>query len=126
MTKPLKILIVEDEPIAVLVNRKLLEKLGYTPDVATNGAQAIEMAANSYDIIFMDIGLPDMDGITVASEIRHRESKNQKSACIIALTGYFLKEVRDKCLKAGMNDIAAKPITIEQLREIIIHLSPAY
>lgn len=117
--KQLKILLVEDEPIAAAVNRKILEEMGYKPGIATNGKQAIEMSAQHYDIIFMDIGLPDIDGITATAKIRQREGKDQKRACIVAITAYCLGEVRDQCIKAGMDDVAAKPISTEQLQRII-------
>jgi CheY-like chemotaxis protein len=97
----------------------MLEAMGYKPDIANNGTQAIEMAANNYDLIFMDIGLPDINGFAATVEIRRRESGNQKRAFIIGLTGYLLEEVQAKCLEAGMDNVAAKPITTEQLQRII-------
>jgi two-component system aerobic respiration control sensor histidine kinase ArcB len=115
--KSLNILIVEDEPIALAVNLRLLEAMGYAPDVAVNGEQALAMLANRYDLIFMDIGLPDMNGIEVAAEIRRREL--QHHTCIIALTGYSLVEVREKCLEAGVNEVAQKPISYAALQEQI-------
>lgn len=118
--KPLKILLVEDNPIAAMVNSKLLEELGYKPDTAVNGTEAITMADNHYDLIFMDIGLPDIDGITASAEIRRREQEGQKHARIVALTAYKSEEVLDHCLKSGMNDVATKPISSEQLQKIIM------
>jgi CheY-like chemotaxis protein len=118
--KPLKILLVEDNPIAAMVNSKLLEELGYKPDTAVNGTEAINMADNHYDLIFMDIGLPDINGIAASAEIRRREQEGQKHARIVALTAYKSEEVRDNCLKSGMNDVATKPISSEQLQKIIM------
>jgi CheY-like chemotaxis protein len=119
-SKPLKILLVEDEPIAMLVHRCMLEDMEYKPDVAENGKEALALATNDYDLILMDIGLPDMDGIKVTAEIRHLEKKeNKKRSCIIALTAYSLEEVRDKCFAVGMDDIASKPIEANALQQLI-------
>jgi CheY-like chemotaxis protein len=117
---PLKILLVEDEPIAMLVHRNMLENMGYKPDAAENGKEALALSANDYDLILMDIGLPDMDGIEVTSKIRHREKKeNKRRSHIIALTAYLLEEVRDKCFAVGMDDIASKPIEANALQQLI-------
>lgn len=119
--KSLKILLVEDEPIAMFANRNLLLRMGYTPDTAETGKEALSMAlANQpYDVILMDIGLPDINGIQVARKIRQRE-QGQKPTCIIALTAYIEdEELKTECLLAGMNDIAGKPISPSDLEALI-------
>lgn len=114
----LKILLVEDERIAMLVHSKMLEKLGYQPDVAENGQQALSLATKKYDLILMDIGLPDMTGIEVTAEIRQHEDSSHR-AHIVGVTGYSLEEVEAQCLAAGMDAIIAKPMPTEKLSEIL-------
>lgn len=116
--KPLKILLVEDERIAMLVHRTMLEKLGYSPDTAEDGQSALAWSANNYDVIFMDIGLPDMSGIEVTAEIRQREN-SLNHARIIGLTGFLIEEVEAKCLAAGMEEVIAKPVSVEKLSQIL-------
>jgi len=112
LTTNCKILLVEDEKIALMVNSKLISALGHTHDTAENGTDAVAMSQNGYDIIFMDIGLPDFNGIEATKKIRAFEaSNNMKKAKIIALTAFNLSEVGDECFAAGMDDIANKPRT---------------
>lgn len=114
----LKILLVEDEKIPMVVHRKMLTDLGYTPDISEDGQQALAMSHKGYDIIFMDIGLPDIDGLTVAAEIRRREG-NIKYSRIIALTGYISDEVQEQCLAVGIDEIATKPISLTKFNELL-------
>lgn len=114
----LNILLVEDEDIAMLIHGKMLEDMGHKLDRAKNGKQALEMARNRYDIIFMDIGLPDLDGFTVASTIRQMEASRSR-AVIVALTAYALDEIQTKCFDVGMDDILAKPATIEDFQAVM-------
>jgi CheY-like chemotaxis protein len=117
-SKPLKILLVEDERIAMIVHSKMLEKLGYIPDSAEDGQAALALAANGYDVILMDIGLPDMTGIEATAAIRQREDGSHK-AHIVGVTAYVLEEVEEKCLAAGMDKVIAKPMSAEKLVEIL-------
>ncbi len=122
--KQLKILLVEDEPIARVVLHKMLTGLGYSIDVASDGKQALALSKAEYDVIFMDIGLPDMSGTDVAAEIRCAERKEEKkSAYIVALTAYIPEEIQDKCNAAGMDKLATKPITAQQLQTILMERS---
>lgn len=114
-----KILLVEDEPIARMVNTQLLKDLGYMPDIAVTGEEAVEMSNKDYDIIFMDIGLPGINGLEATKKIREIEAAQGKRATIIALTAYSINEYRDKCIEAGLDNIANKPISIEKLRSLI-------
>jgi CheY-like chemotaxis protein len=117
-TKKIKILLVEDEPIAMIVNKGLLKNLGHVVDTAVNGREAIAKAANDYDLIFMDVGLPDIDGIEATKEIRSHEDQ-AKRAVIVALTGYAQKKVYEKCREAGMNDVLLKPTDETHLKHIL-------
>lgn len=115
--KSLKILLVEDEKIAIVVHSKMLEKLGYQPDVAENGQEALSLAANEYDVILMDIGLPDISGVEVAAKIRQCEGSHR--ARIVGVTGYLAEEVEGECLAAGMEEVVTKPLSSEKLCEIL-------
>jgi CheY-like chemotaxis protein len=111
------VLLVEDEPIVQKVHLAFLERLGCTVELATNGLEALNKATHKH-IIFMDLGLPDISGYEVTSEIRRRENGNHNTP-IIVLTGYILSEVTEKCLEAGANAIFNKPINIDTLKNIL-------
>ena len=109
-SSPLKVLLAEDneanEEVAVL----LLQKLGCSIDVARNGHEAVELfRSNEYDCVFMDCQMPDMDGYEATREIR-RDNETSRHVPIIAMTANALREDRDKCLAAGMDDYISKPI----------------
>lgn len=117
----LKILIVEDDPIVRIVTNKMIEELGYQSECAINGIQALHLIQqNHYNVIFMDIGLPDIDGITVTEKIRQYERENNfLPSRIFALTAYSLIDIKDKCLMAGMNEVHTKPISPQVLKSLI-------
>ncbi len=115
----LTILLVEDEPIPMLIHQLMLADLGYKKvDTAKNGQQALCLSANQYDLILMDIGLPDLNGFEVTSNIRQKEYSN-KQAYIVGLTAYSLEEIKNKCLMTGMDEVISKPITAVQLRQLL-------
>ena len=117
---PLKILLVEDEPVVMMVTRMFFQDLGYEPDIAETGKRAIELSVKKYDLIFMDIGLPDIDGISVTKKIRKEEKgKKYKSANIIVLTAYNIADVLEKCLSVGVDEVHNKPINPKILLDII-------
>jgi signal transduction histidine kinase/CheY-like chemotaxis protein/HPt (histidine-containing phosphotransfer) domain-containing protein len=114
-TIPLRILLVEDNPINQKVARKLLERLGHMPDIAGNGREAIErLERASYDVILMDVQMPKMDGLEASREICARWPAGQRPR-IIAMTAEAMEGDRQKCLAAGMEDYLVKPVTLEQL-----------
>ncbi len=109
-----KILIVEDNPLVVELLQTILEYLGYAPIVAMTGKQGVNLATSHLpDLVLLDISLPDMDGFTVACQIR----QNQKtySIPILATTGKVSFEDKERCLKNGCNDYISKPYTPKQL-----------
>lgn len=112
-----KILLVEDELVFQCLHRAALKKMGYNIDLAGNGAQAIEhFQCNAYDLVLLDIGLPDMSGIEVGQFIRsHIDGKHIP---ILALTGYG-KQVEPQCLEAGFNEVLEKPIKLDRLEFIL-------
>ena len=116
---PLKILLTEDNIVNQKVATKILEKLGYKADIANNGLEAVEKVKSfSYDIIFMDLLMPKLDGIEATQRIRAEltEGKNPK---IIAMTADSMMNDKDSCVKAGMDDYINKPIGVEELRELL-------
>ena len=110
-----EILVVEDALIAKKVAQAMLKRLNCKVDFASSGLEALDLIAkNDYDMIFMDLGLPDMDGVAVTEKIRGMKEK-KGSVPIIALSANFDDECRAYCLKAGMNEFIAKPLTKENV-----------
>ncbi len=117
----IKILIVEDNLTNQKVAKRFIEKLGYQVNVVFNGVEAIEVLKYSqYDLIFMDIQMPEMDGIEATKIIRNPESEvKNHNIPIVAMTAHALKGDRERMLDAGMDDYIAKPISSKEL-EIIL------
>jgi PAS domain S-box-containing protein len=118
----LAILVAEDNDINALLARSLLVKLGHRPTMAKNGAIAVEswlaaqLSGVPYDLVLMDVNMPELDGIEAARRIRAAESeRNAVRTPIIALTANAFDEDRDACLKAGMDGFLAKPLDRERL-----------
>ncbi|HEV2614358.1 MAG TPA: response regulator [Gammaproteobacteria bacterium] len=117
------ILLVEDYPINQQVVLGMLKKLGFNHvDVANNGIEALKALEKiSYDLIFMDCQMPEMDGYDASREIRRRHKKNIP---IIAMTAHTLTGDREKCLEAGMDDYLAKPIDRKELSRALTQWLP--
>ena len=118
--KTVTVLVVEDDQVNQLVIQKILEHEGYTVVIVSNGIAALREIDNRYfDLVLMDLQLPDMSGYEVVRKIRENESKMDSgigpSLPIIALTGFAGDVERQKCLHAGMNDFLAKPFNVNQL-----------
>lgn len=112
-TSLIKILIVEDDTINQKVTSKMLEILGYNYDLAANGLEAIELISrNSYNLIFMDCQMPEMDGFEVTRRIRkiEKSSKEKRHIPIIALTANAMQGDKERCQNAGMDDYLSKPL----------------
>lgn len=109
------ILLVEDNPINRKLALVLLQKAGYQVDWVENGIQAVQsVTQKDYNLILMDVQMPEMDGFEATQLIRKNEA-NEKHVPIIAMTAYALKGDREKCLAAGMDDYLAKPIDPEEM-----------
>ena len=109
-----KILIVEDNPDVLSLMQMILEHLGYVPIVAMTGKQGVNLATSHLpDLVLLDISLPDMDGFTVACQIRQNQKTH--SIPILATTGKVSFEDRERCLKNGCNDYISKPYTPREL-----------
>lgn len=108
-----RILLVEDNPLIQKVTAALLNKLNQTVEIAGTAAAAIELAQqNAYDLIFLDIGLPDKDGVLAAREIRQL-APHLLHTPIVALTAHLDPTYRETCLSAGINDLIIKPLNLE-------------
>ena len=115
---PLTILYAEDNPINQKIIQRMLAKMGYEIDIANNGAEAVKaLSARPYDLILMDVSMPEMDGLTATRTIRMEQGDN--GPIIIAVTANAMKGDRERCLEAGMNDYLAKPVKIAQLQEML-------
>jgi signal transduction histidine kinase len=116
--KNLRILLAEDVRANQLIVMRALEKRGHTVDVASNGKQAVEFASGSrYDVILMDVQMPDMDGFQATAAIR--EADYQSQVPVIALTAHAMVGDRQRCLAAGMDDYLAKPLDLVRLVQIV-------
>lgn len=119
MTDSAIIMVVEDEPINMLLISEVLGKMGFRIIKAGNGEQAIELLKdNTPDLIFMDINMPVMDGFTATAHIR----RLAEPAChlpVIALTADAMKEDRERCIQSGMNDYISKPFQLAELERVL-------
>jgi CheY-like chemotaxis protein len=105
--------VAEDNPINPKMILKVLEKLGYNAALATTGREVIEMLDHSYyDLIFMDVQMPEMDGLEATRYIREHY---KKQPVIIAMTANAMLEDREICIKAGMDNYISKPVKIDML-----------
>lgn len=121
---PLNILLVEDNIINQKVATKLLQNLGYQPDIASNGKEGLEKAtANSYDIILMDIQMPVMDGLEATAQI-HKQFPPEKRPTIVALTAHAVEGDREYYLSQGMDAYLSKPIQVNALIETLYNCKP--
>ena len=112
---PLRVLLVEDNMINQKVAAKILSRLGYQSDIASNGFEAIEsLERQPYDVVFMDIQMPEMDGNEATKRIRDRWPKDHQPY-IIAMTAHALEGDREKYIARGMDDYVSKPIKVDAL-----------
>jgi two-component system aerobic respiration control sensor histidine kinase ArcB len=115
-----RILVVEDNFIAQTVAKSMLAKFDCQVDIAEDGNQAIRMwKQNHYDLIFMDIGLPDMEGYEVTHQIRVQELAKRIHTPIIALTAHAGEENKQRCIEAGMNAVLTKPLTQKSCKNVL-------
>jgi CheY-like chemotaxis protein len=113
-----RILLVEDDPSNRKVTMLMLVHLGYRADAVANGIEALQaMEHQTYDVVLMDVKMPEMDGLEATRIIRQRWPNDGPR--IIAITAYALKGDREKCLEAGMDGYLAKPIWLDELRMAI-------
>lgn len=122
---PLKILVAEDNTVNQKLALLLLERIGHRADIAANGIEAIEaLKRQDYDVILMDVNMPEMDGITAAKEICQNWPTQRPR--IIAVTANAMQGDREECLQAGMDDYISKPIRLEELVQSLKKCTPLH
>lgn len=116
--KKIRILLVEDNVVNITIASGMLEKLGFQCEVAENGQVAVERVKQQpFDLIFMDMQMPVMDGIQASRLIRQHE--HGQTVCIVAMTANVLKEDQERCFAVGMNHFMAKPLSFTVLQEFM-------
>jgi CheY-like chemotaxis protein len=111
----LRLLVAEDNPVNRKLAQAVLRQLGYQPDFAVNGVEAFDRVAfQDYDLVLMDVQMPEMDGLEATRRIR-RECPPERQPRIVAMTAAAFPEDRNRCLDAGMDDYVSKPIDMEEL-----------
>ncbi len=121
---PLRLLLADDNPINQKVGLSVLHKLGYRADVATNGVEVLKaLEQKAYDVLFLDVQMPEMDGMEAAREICRRWPPDKRPH-IVAMTGNALMGDREKCLQAGMDDYISKPVRIAELQAALERWGP--
>ena len=119
--RPVRILVAEDTVVNQVVIRRMLDRLGYEADVVASGTEALAaLVARPYDLVFMDMQMPDMDGLEATRRIRRLEAdRGDVPVQVIALTANVSPEDRAACFEAGMNSFLGKPLRIEELRTVL-------
>lgn len=119
-TKPATILVVEDVEMNQYIVSKMLQNMGHSVDVANDGAQALLMlSAKRYDLVFMDINLPVLDGFAATAAIRKNQGEVSDIPIVAMTAAGVVRGDRDKCLRAGMDDYLEKPIQEDELYAIM-------
>ena len=118
---PLRLLLADDNVVNQAVGTGLLKRLGYQVDVVTTGAEVLQaLEAREYDLIFLDVQMPVMDGYEAARRIRARWSANEHTRPrMIAMTSDAMQGAREMCLEAGMDDYLSKPVNVETLQALL-------
>jgi CheY-like chemotaxis protein len=115
---PLRILLAEDNMVNQKLALRLLSQMGYRADVASNGIEAVECVARQpYDVVLMDVQMPEMDGLEATRRIVARWPSPAQRPRIVAMTANAMQGDREECLAAGMDDYVTKPIRVEALVE---------
>ncbi len=121
---PLRVLLADDNLINQKVGLSVLQKLGYRADVAHNGMEVLRaLEQKAYDVIFLDVQMPEMDGLEAARRICERWPR-EKRPCLIAMTGNALMGDRERCIEAGMDDYISKPVRIAELQSALERWGP--
>jgi CheY-like chemotaxis protein len=116
----LRILLAEDNPVNQAVATRLLQKLGHSFTVAHNGKEALSLLSTDlFDLLLIDIQMPEMDGLTATRMIREKERSTQDHLPIVAMTAHAMSGDRELCIQAGMDGYISKPINLQRLEDAI-------
>ena len=116
---PLRILLAEDNVVNQKLALRILQQMGYRADLASNGIEAVEsVERQTYDVVLMDVQMPEMDGLEAARRITAKWSPDERPR-IVAMTANAMQGDREMCLAAGMDDYLTKPIRVERLVEAL-------
>jgi CheY-like chemotaxis protein len=116
---PLRILLAEDNVVNQKLALRLLQQMGYRADLASNGIEAVEsVQRQNYDVVLMDVQMPEMDGLEASRQINARLKPNARPR-IVAMTANAMQGDREMCIAAGMDDYLTKPIRVERLVEAL-------
>jgi CheY-like chemotaxis protein len=123
LTRQLNILLTEDNPVNRVLAQKILQKQGHKVTCANNGKEAVQLweqnASRQFDIVLMDVQMPEMDGLQATAYIRKKEKETGEHIPIVAMTAHAMKGDRERCLEGGMDGYISKPITAGGLAKVI-------
>ena len=123
---PLRILLAEDNVVNQKLAMRLLSQMGYRADLASNGVEAIEsIQRQTYDVVLMDVQMPEMDGLEAARAITARWQPSRRPR-IVAMTANAMQGDREECLAAGMDDYLTKPIRVDALVQALLTATPRH
>jgi signal transduction histidine kinase/CheY-like chemotaxis protein len=119
-----RVLVAEDNPVNQIVIKGMLEKFSIYPDFADNGLEAVDkFTTSTYDIVFMDCEMPEMDGLEATLRMRQWEGEHKKHPTpIVALTAHALKEHRDKAIHVGMDYFMVKPVSLDNVQHLLTEI----
>jgi two-component system sensor histidine kinase/response regulator len=124
--RKLHILVAEDNAVNQAVILRVLEKMGHSAVLACNGKEALALAfSQKFNLIFMDVQMPEMDGLAATEAIRQREKRSGTHLAIVAMTAHAMKGDRERCLQAGMDGYITKPIRFTDIEKALAQFSTA-
>jgi CheY-like chemotaxis protein len=117
MTRPLRILVADDNTINLRVATRVLRDMGHTGALVTDGVKALKaLESQQFDLVLLDVTMPEMDGLTTLAEIRAREQRGAKRTPVIMVTAHDLPSDRTRFLSAGADGYVAKPLETDRLQ----------
>jgi CheY-like chemotaxis protein len=120
------VLVAEDNVVNQKLARAMLTRLGHECVLASDGREAVaEWGAGGYDIVFMDVQMPDLDGFDATREIRRLEAGTGLRVPIVAMTAHAMPGDRERCLGAGMDDYVTKPISLAEIARVLASIQDA-